>query len=179
MGSIDQYPSPKQDNTKATTMTCCNCTVQQKKRWLWGSSIGALVFALVFGLLWPSLFRSVLHDTLELREGSLTYENWVRTPLPMFAEFYMFNWTNPEEVYDHTKKPRFVEMGPYVFEEVHTRDDVQFFENATVGFNQTRMWHFREDLSQGGLDDRVTNLNTIAMVSIQIARRGVYDCPLR
>lgn len=154
-------------------MGCCNCTVKQKKLWLWGTSGVALLFALVFGLLWPSLFDSVLHQMLELRVGSTSYDNWVRTPLPMFAEFYMFNWTNPGEVRDRTKKPHFVEMGPYVFEEVHTRDDVQFFENATVAFNQTRMWHFREDLSNGGLDDQVTNLNTIAMVSVITERQRV------
>lgn len=147
--------------------------MKQKKLWLWGTSGVALLFALVFGLLWPSLFDSVLHQMLELRVGSTSYDNWVRTPLPMFAEFYMFNWTNPGEVRDGTKKPHFVEMGPYVFEEVHTRDDVQFFENATVAFNQTRMWHFREDLSNGGLDDQVTNLNTIAMVSVITERQRV------
>lgn len=147
---------------------CCNCTEKQKKLWLWGTSGGALIFALVFGLLWPSLFESVLHSTLELREGSLTYDNWIQTPLPMFAEFYMFNWTNPEQAYDHQVKPNFVEMGPYVFQEMHTRDDVQFFDNATVGFNQTRVWHFRQDLSNGRLEDQITNLNTIAMVRVLI-----------
>lgn len=144
---------------------CCNCSVKQKKFWLWGSSIFVLILALVSGLLWPFLFGSVLKDMLQLRVGSLSYDNWVRTPLPMFAEFHMFHWTNPQDAYDHTKKPHFVEKGPYVFEEVHTRDDVQFFDNATVAFNQTRLWHFREDLSQGSLDDEITNLNTIAMVS--------------
>lgn len=146
-------------------MCCKGCTIKQKKGWLWGTSIVALIFALVFGLLWPSLFQSVLHETLQLREGSLTYDNWIQTPLPMFAEFYMFNWTNPEKVYDPLVKPHFVEMGPYVFQEMHNRNDVQFFGNGTVGFNQTRTWHFREDLSNGQLEDQVTNLNTIAMVS--------------
>lgn len=160
-------------------MACCACTVKQKKIWLWTSSALALLFALIFGLLWPSLFARILHNQLELREGSLTYNNWVETPLPMFAEFYMFHWENPEEVYDKQKKPRFIEKGPYVFQEVHTRNDVQFFDNATVAFNQTRKWHFRPDRSNGSLDDQITNLNTIAMVSGRLIRRRLskFLCP--
>lgn len=143
-----------------------SCSVKQKKICLWGSSAFALIFALVFGLLWPTLFDRILESKLQLREGSLTYDNWIRTPLPMFAEFYMFHWENPEEVYDKQKKPRFSEKGPYVFQEVHTRNDVHFFgENSTVAFNQTRTWEFRPDRSNGSLDDQITNLNTIAMVS--------------
>lgn len=145
---------------------CCSCSVKQRKIWLWGTSAFALLFALVFGLLWPSLFKNILHSTLELREGSLTYDNWIETPLPMYAEFYMFNWTNPKDIYDHSINPNFVEMGPYVFEEKHTRNDVQFYPNSTVAFNQTRTWHFRADLSNGTLDDQITHLNTIAMVRI-------------
>lgn len=143
---------------------CCNCSVRQKKFWLWGTSIFALFSALIFGLIWPTLFESVLHSTMRLREGSLTYKNWIETPLPMYAEFYMFHWTNPDQVHDPRQKPNFVEKGPYVFQEMHTRNDVRFFDNSTVAFNQTRIWHFRPDLSNGSLDDHITNLNTIAMV---------------
>lgn len=139
--------------------------MKQKKLWLWGSSISALVIAVVLALIWPTLFKDVLHDMLQLRDGSITYDNWVETPLPMYAEFYMFHWTNPDEVRDPTKKPKFIEKGPYVFEEKHTRAGVEFFDNSTVAFNQTRVWHFRQDLSNGSLDDEITNLNTIAMVS--------------
>lgn len=119
---------------------CCSCSVKAKKFWLWGSAITALVLAVVLGVLWSTIFGAVLSNMLALKEGSLTYDNWIKTPLPMFAEFYMFNWTNPHEVRDPTLEVSSCESGSCVFEEVHTRDGVMFYPNSTVAFNQTRTW---------------------------------------
>lgn len=70
---------------------------------------------------------------LQLRAGSLGYENWEVTPVPMYMRYKMFNWTNPEDVREPGYKPNFVEMGPYVFLEKHVRVNVSFHpENGTV-----------------------------------------------
>lgn len=52
-----------------------------------------------------------------LTSTSTSFSLWEETPIPMQIEVYFFNWTNaadfqqkPQEV-----KPKFVEMGPYVF----------------------------------------------------------------
>lgn len=77
----------------------------------------------------------------------------------------MFNWTNPDELLDPNVKPHLVEMGPYVFMEKHKRVNVQFnTNNDTVSFNQIRTWHFVPEMSNGTLDDYVTNVNVIAAV---------------
>lgn len=143
---------------------CCKCSVPQKKYWIWGCSAFWLLFALVLGLIWPMLSSKILYSMLELKEGSLTYNNWIEVPIPMYAEFFMFNWTNPEEVRNPNVKPHFVQMGPYVFAEHHVRNDVQFFDNSTVAYNQTRTWEFVPERSNGTLEDKVTTLNTIALV---------------
>lgn len=77
----------------------------------------------------------------------------------------MFNWTNPEDAHQPNYKPNFVEMGPYVFLEKHTRVNVTFHsENDTVSFDQIRTWHFMPEMSNGSLSDNVTNINVIAAV---------------
>lgn len=81
----------------------------------------------------------------------------------MYLEFYMFNWTNPEKV--RTEKPNFVQMGPYVFREKHIRANITWHNDSRVTFYQRRIWHYEEGMSKGSLDDQVTNLNTIALVS--------------
>lgn len=82
----------------------------------------------------------------------------------------MFNWTNPEDVGKPDFKPNFVEMGPYVFLEEHVRVNVTFHpENGTVSFDQIRTYHFMPEMSNGTLDDNVTNINAIAAV------RNIFD----
>lgn len=108
---------------------------------------------------------------LELRNGSMVYNNWIVTPLPMYLEFNLFNWTNADEAHVAGVVPRFVEMGPYVFEERHERVAIEWHpENGTVSYNQTRTWHFRGDMTNGSLDDVVTNLNVISAVSTVLKR---------
>lgn len=78
----------------------------------------------------------------------------------------MFNWTNSDQAHNLSVKPLFTEMGPYVFLEAHERNYLDWHDdNDTVSFNQTRTWHFQADRSNGSLDDLVTNLNVISVVS--------------
>jgi scavenger receptor class B, member 1 len=75
-----------------------------------------LLSALLVGLLWPSLaLKYMLYPQLVLKEGSVNYENWKETPIPVYLEIFFFNWTNHENVRNHSIKPHFTEMGPYVF----------------------------------------------------------------
>jgi hypothetical protein len=40
---------------------------------------------------------------------------WKETPIPIYIDFYFFNWTNPEELLEENFKPALVELGPYRF----------------------------------------------------------------
>lgn len=104
---------------------------------------------------------------MQLKDGSVNYNNWIETPIPMYLKFTMFNWTNPDDIHEPDYKPNLVEMGPYVFLEKHTRVNVSFHpENGTVSYDQIRTWHFKPEMSNGTLDDNVTNVNVIAAVSV-------------
>lgn len=144
------------------------CSITAQKIWL--SSVGTLLLllALASSLLWKqfALFN-LLYPELTLKNGTLNYDNWIETPdtIELNFEFFMFNWTNAHEVHNHSVKPHFVEMGPYVFREKHYRTNVTWNSNGTVSFNQIRRWHFNEEKSNGTLDDEITNLNVIAAVS--------------
>lgn len=99
-----------------------------------------------------------------LQNGTENFKNWKRTPFPMYFEVYMFNWTNPGDIHQFPKiKPNFVEVGPYVFQEIRERVGIEFDPSGnSVNFNQTRNWHFRPELSGNrSLNDKITNLNTI------------------
>lgn len=104
---------------------------------------------------------------LELKEGSLNYNNWIETPIPMYLKITLFNWTNPEDIRNPNIKPNFVECGPYVFLEKHRRTDIEWSSvNDTVAYNQIRTWHFVPEMSKGHLNDTITNINVMASVSV-------------
>lgn len=167
---------------------CSCCSDMQKKMVSFGCSAFLILFAIILGTLWPSMSSKLLRDVslsplvltylcnkcihipppqkLVIKNGSVNYQNWIRTPIPMYLEVYLFNWTNPQDLDKFpTVKPHFEEMGPYVFHEVHDRINLEWNENNTVTFNQRRTWNFDPELSWGSLDDTVTNLNVISLVS--------------
>lgn len=102
-----------------------------------------------------------------MKNGTLNYNNWIETPIPMYLKIKLFNWTNPEHISNPNIKPNFTECGPYVFLEKHKRVDVVWHpENNTVSYNQIRTWHFVPELSNGHLDDKITSINVMMSVRI-------------
>ena len=82
----------------------------------------------------------------------------------MYIEFKFFNWTNSDELFNPNFKPVLVEIGPYVFRESHLRQDIDWRDDDTVSFNQSRTWYYVPEKSTGTLEDQVTSINAIASV---------------
>uniref|UniRef100_U5EZE5 Putative plasma membrane glycoprotein cd36 n=1 Tax=Corethrella appendiculata TaxID=1370023 RepID=U5EZE5_9DIPT len=145
---------------------CSKCTDFQKKIWIFGCSTFFFLTALILGLLWPLISSNMLVKKLSLTPDSTNYKNWIRTPIPMYLELYLFNWTNADQVENYTiVKPNFQQLGPYTFKEVHERTKLIWNDNNTITFNQRRIWNFVPELSNGTLDDEVTNLNIITLIA--------------
>lgn len=144
------------------------CSTTAQKQWMVGLSTVIFLLALAIALLWPTIaLKYLIYPKLKLVNGTLNYDNWKETPIPMYLEIYLFNWTNSEDVHNSEIKPNFVEMGPYVFHEKHIRTNISWSDDkSTVDFYQKRIWHFEPTLSNGTLDDVVTNLNPLLAVSI-------------
>uniref|UniRef100_A0A1B0D2U3 Protein croquemort n=1 Tax=Phlebotomus papatasi TaxID=29031 RepID=A0A1B0D2U3_PHLPP len=143
-------------------MTACACSEKTKKIWIFSCGAFFLLTGMIMAIVWSAVSINILHNQLVLKNGSQTYNNWIETPIPMYLEFYMFNWTNPDKINDwETEKPNFVQLGPYVFTEKRKRVNIEWNANNTVSFNQSRVWHFVPEMSNGTLDDEVTNLNLI------------------
>lgn len=88
----------------------------------------------------------------------------------MYLDVYLYNYDNPEDFGSPDIKPHFTEKGPYSFQEIHKRVGIVWHENATVSFNTTRTWHFNAERSVGPLEDRITNINTIAATIASVAK---------
>ncbi|XP_055375827.1 uncharacterized protein LOC129608368 [Condylostylus longicornis] len=150
---------------------CCKCCSQvQRKLWVFGTGTFLLILGLIIGLIWPPLSEKILNQQLELRNGSMNYHNWIETPIPMYFDLYLFNWTNPHELAEPGFKPKFTEYGPLVFTEKHTRVDVDWNKNNTVSYYQVREWHFMPELSNGTLKEPITHANVITATVAHLMR---------
>jgi len=140
-------------------------SVKAKKGLVFGIGIALLVIGCVIGGTWVLITESIMEGQLGLTSTSTSFSMWEETPIPMYIEVYFFNWTNAEEFRQDPKNvtPHFVEMGPYVFSEHHTKVNITWNENDTVAFQQIRKWHFVPERSNGTLRDDVTNINAIAV----------------
>lgn len=70
-------------------------------------------------------------------------------------------------MYNPNVRPMLTEMGPFVFLEHNNPTNVTWNRNnGTISFNQLRMWEFMPHMSNGSLDDSVTNLHVPSAVKI-------------
>lgn len=108
---------------------------------------------------------------MKLRPNTKSYEIWKTPPLPMSMDIYFFNWTNPTSfTKENFEKPILKELGPYRFTENMDKVDVNWHDsNSTVSFRKKSTYFFDEAGSNGKLNDTVTTLNIIALVSILCA----------
>ncbi|KAK7066711.1 Scavenger receptor class B, member 2 [Halocaridina rubra] len=103
---------------------------------------------------------------LVIKPDSSTIDAFISPPVPIYMQFYLFNVTNPDEIRFHGAKPALQEVGPYTYEEVRTKFDMEWNNtDDTVTYLQNKTFFFREELSSGLESDRVTTINAL-MVAI-------------
>lgn len=160
---------------------CCRCGETQRKIWVFGVGTILIVLGGVTIALWPPFIESEIMKQLVIREGSPTFDKWAEIPIPIYLEVYLYNWTNPDKAKDPNMKPHFQEVGPFVWVEYRTKEDIVFHENGTVSFWIVRTWHFSEELTKADMDGEITGVNLIPLVSILlilniVVRRFTKDC---
>ncbi|KAJ8922773.1 hypothetical protein NQ315_007808 [Exocentrus adspersus] len=143
-------------------MKCCTTTCQ---KWTTFSVAGLFILlGVLLAVLWKDLFQKIANYELSLvNRKTKGYDNWIETPIPMYLQFYLFNWTNPEDVTNSAIKPNFEEHGPYTYYEHHIRENVTFNDNGTITFQTKRLWRFLPEKSVGSLSDEITTLNPIVV----------------
>ncbi|XP_022912791.1 protein croquemort-like [Onthophagus taurus] len=127
--------------------------------------------------LWSTVYNKILVRELTITNDSTGYKMWQETPVPMYLNVFLFNWSNAEEVIDNnwSIKPRFEELGPYVFSEHHIRTNLTWInDNQSVIYYQKRIWKFIPELSNGNLSDKVTNVNVVAVAASYLVRKQGY-----
>lgn len=131
-----------------------------------GFGCALVIFGIIFTIMWPEIFDNIFAKEMELTPESRGYEAWKQPPIELYLDIYMFNWTNPEDFKNHSIKPIFDQLGPYRFREKPDKINIKFNpENSTVTYRRLSQFFFDEEGSSGSLDDIVTSVNVVALVS--------------
>ncbi|KAM8717551.1 hypothetical protein ACLKA7_004275 [Drosophila subpalustris] len=113
---------------------------------------------------WIDMFTRMRGKEMALSPTSRSYADWKVSPLPLNFDVYLFNWTNPEDLYEGSpRKPHFQQLGPYRFRERPDKVDIEWHnQNASVSFRKKAFYYFDAAGSNGTLNDMVTSVNTVA-----------------
>ncbi|XP_065172223.1 scavenger receptor class B member 1-like isoform X3 [Atheta coriaria] len=107
--------------------------------------------------------------------GGEIFELWRAPPVDLYLRVWVFNITNHEEFLAGNEKMKVVEVGPYVYRELMTHENVTFNENGTVSANPR---HILEFVPEQSVSDHETDrliLPNIALLSIaDVVSTGSY-----
>lgn len=141
----------------------------QRKKFRRLSILGTILIILS-GILFyniQNIFHYVMNKKMIISPNEkYVYDLWTNTPVPISMQVYFFNWTNPEDINNHSIKPRLQEIGPYTFIEHRFKVDIKYHSNGTISYKQQKFWYFDPENSVGSLNDKITSINPIAVVSL-------------
>ncbi|XP_074598018.1 platelet glycoprotein 4-like isoform X2 [Brevipalpus obovatus] len=140
-----------------------------KRIFLLMAGIGILGAITSLGILsqTSSFFKDKIASQLVLRNGSESWKQWLDPGVPVYMKFYLFNITNPEEYGQGQENPNMTEVGPFVFQEVRTKNVDRLSEDLTrVFYADERAFVFVQELSGASLDDEITFINVPANAAV-------------
>lgn len=110
---------------------------------------------------------------LLIEPSRFSYKMWKDVPVDMYQSFTFFNLTNWNQVKSVGQKPRFEEVGPYVYKTIWTKSDINFIEEDTqVTFAGRKQWIFQPHLSNGFEEDQIWTINTPLMTALALIQNA-------
>lgn len=137
------------------------------------SSILVLALGIWAYLKLESSMNIVAEKQLLIEPSRFSYKMWKDMPVTMYQSFTFFNLTNWNQVKAIGQKPRFVEVGPYVYRTIWTKSDINFMdEEKLVSFAEKKQWIFQPHLSKGLEDDQIWTINTPLMTALALIQNA-------
>ncbi|XP_060800583.1 sensory neuron membrane protein 2 [Amyelois transitella] len=132
-----------------------------------GASLAALVVSVILAA-WgfPKIVSKQIQKQLQIENSSMMFENWRVLPMPLQFKINLFNVTNVEEI-NRGRKPKLVEVGPYVYKEYREKIILGYGENDTIKYMLKKTFHFDAEASAPlTQDDELTVINFSYMAAL-------------
>lgn len=137
-----------------------------------------LLFFGIIGLLFSDkLIHSLVTSGIKLVPGTDLFNQWLNPPIDVYMSFYLFDLKNGDD-FINGEKPKFQEVGPFVFREYIIKEDIVDNLNYTITYNERRRYKFVPELSPFELEYEITSLNmavVTVMSQVRYASSLVHD----
>ena len=91
--------------------------------------------------------------------GSDLYNQWLTPPVEVHMTFYLFSLKNGADFEKNGSKPIFEEIGPFVYQEIISKEEIVDNYNYTITYKERRRYRFIQELSPYEDTYPVTMLN--------------------
>ncbi|XP_044572457.1 scavenger receptor class B member 1 isoform X4 [Drosophila ananassae] len=103
---------------------------------------------------------------LIMAEGGEIFNLWAQPPVDLYIKIYLFNITNAEDFLAGREQLKVEQVGPYVYKEIMTHENVIFNENDTMSSSPSHPLVWQQHLSEGRREDDPVVMLNIAMLAI-------------
>ncbi|XP_053959635.1 protein peste-like isoform X2 [Anastrepha ludens] len=136
-----------------------------------------VILGLLHAFFSETLVNNLMEKEMVLSPDSKTFDLWKKPPVKVTLDFYMFNWTNPQDFQNLNIKPKFEELGPYRFTEVPHKVDIKWHpDNASMTYRKQSKYYFDAAGSKGRLEDEIVTVNSLA---VSLSAKAKRWSPLR
>uniref|UniRef100_A0A1B0D013 Uncharacterized protein n=1 Tax=Phlebotomus papatasi TaxID=29031 RepID=A0A1B0D013_PHLPP len=101
---------------------------------------------------------------LKFEKDGEVYNLWAKPPVDLYLKVYLFNITNSEDFLAGKDKLRVQEVGPFVYRELLSHENITFNSNGTVSTIPKHPLVWQEELSEGNSEDDELILPNIALL---------------
>lgn len=141
--------------------------------WSMISSILVLAIGILAYIKLESTMNYISERQLLINPSHISYKMWKEMPVTMYQSFMFFNLTNWNQVKSQGHKPRFVEVGPFVYKTTWTKSAIDFKEDSEqVTYAEKKHWKFMPSLSKGSEDDFIWTINTPLMTALALIQNA-------
>ncbi|XP_037958648.1 scavenger receptor class B member 1 isoform X2 [Teleopsis dalmanni] len=103
---------------------------------------------------------------LIMSENGEIFNLWAKPPVDLYCKIYLFNVTNADAFLAGREKLNVQQVGPYVYKELMTHENITFNENNTMSTIPQHPLVWQEHLSEGNKEDDPVVMVNIAMLAI-------------
>lgn len=129
-------------------------------------SLGLLSLASGCMLLVYHPYEHILKYKTTFGENGEIFQLWKKPEVDLYLKVYLFNVTNRDEYLDgRESKLRFQQVGPYVYKEIFTHENIVFNDNGTLSAIPKHPLEYMSEMSNGTEQDLLI-LPNIALFSI-------------
>ena len=116
------------------------------------------------------MFKIKFKKQYVLLPPSQLFQQWMNPPVDVYLSFHLFDLKNGNDFEKKGAKPVFEEIGPFVFKEIISKEDIIDNFNNTITYKERRRFTFMPDLSAFNDSYPITQVNMAPITFINQIR---------